>query len=138
MIQAPLERKEHWPDQRQHIRLPPGLPSLLMLYSDPTLCPLQAINILVVLHPQLERGVTDSGDFMKEMLVSKYKRKKKRKAPIEDRLQNFYDKVAELKLEEKAMSADLADWQNARKWTVITKGVEAESSDEEVNPLHKL
>ena len=78
---------------------------------------------------------------MKELLIRKSKRRRK-KIPIEVRLQDFYNKVAELKVEEAAMAADLEDWENARRWTVLTKGVKAalaDSSDEEdCNPLHTL
>ena len=93
-------------------------------------------------HPQLERGVTDGGDFMKEILIRKYKRRRKKKEPLEDRLQCFYDKVADLKMDEQAMATDLADWENARRWTVLTKGVKAaladSSDDDDQNHDHTI
>ena len=93
-------------------------------------------------HPQLERGATDGGDFMKDILIRKYKRKKKKKVPLEERLQCFYDKVADLKMEETEMAADLADWENARRWKVLTKGVKAalaeSSDDEDQNQIHTV
>ena len=93
-------------------------------------------------HPKLERAVTDGGDFMKELLIRKSKRRRKKKIPIEARLQDFYDKVAELKVEEAAMAADLEDWENSRRWTVLTKGVKAalaySSDEDDSNPLHTL
>ncbi len=107
-----------------------------------TTMPVMGQNAHKSAHPQLTRGATDGGDLMKEILVRKYKKKRKKRKPIEDRLQDFYEKVSDLKLEETAMAADPSAWENARKWTLITKGVKAaleqSSDEEEANQLHTI
>lgn len=82
-------------------------------------------------------GKNQGNDLMKDILHSKYKKKKKRRKPFEDRLADFYESVDEIKVVDD--TKDLSEWEQRRRWMVLTKGVKAalaESSDEDDAPTN--
>ena len=86
-------------------------------------------------------GMAKTGDFMKDLLVCKYRKKKRKKKPLDDRIKEFFQTCDDLKGETIA-AENPPDVEVARKWTLLTKGVKAalaeSSDDEDDNNMHTI
>lgn len=84
-------------------------------------------------------------DFMKELLVGNARRRYRRKhrVPLEDRIQEFFERLEELKKKDRE-ARDPKSLDDIRKrWTLLTKGVRAalaaeSDDDEDHNAAHTL
>ena len=84
----------------------------------------------------------DDEDFMKDLVVGKHRKKRKKKEPLQERINGFFDRMDVIKKEERRRAAMPSQVELHRKWITLTRGAKAalaESSDEEDhNPLHTL
>lgn len=73
-------------------------------------------------------------DFMKQLLVGKFHKKRKKKEPLEERINGFFEKMDVLKKEEIRRTQTPTPAEMHRRWIALTKGAKAaleESSDED-------
>ena len=81
-----------------------------------------------------------TGDFMKDLLVHKCRKRRKARVPLADRIANFYDEIEQYKMKDD-VPVVMDEWERQRRWTLLTKGVKAalaESSDEEENGMNTV
>ena len=80
-------------------------------------------------------------DFMKQLLVHKYHRRKRQKKPLNERIDDFFKQIDQVKQEDEEFAKQPDEWETKRKWKMINHGVKAalaESSDEEDNNKHTV
>ena len=77
-----------------------------------------------------------NGDFMKDLLVGKFHKKRKKKPPLTERIAEFFGRIDVLKSEEERRNIMPTGLEMHRRWVALTRGVRAalaESSDEEAD-----